>query len=92
MEKREAKIVENPKTAMFIKGHKTSSIVTEVLTDLVSLVHESLSLFAVEDAEDFAFSQYKLKKPDAAMMKKKNQILPFEDASSIEFLSQKNDA
>jgi len=44
MEKREAKIVENPKTAMFIKGHKTSSIVTEVLTDLVSLVHESLSL------------------------------------------------
>jgi len=57
----------------------------------------NLSLFAVEDAEDFApslyfFPQYKLKKPDAAMMKKKNQILPFEDASSIEFLSQKNDA
>ena len=35
MEKREAKIVENPKSAMFIRGHNTSAVINEVLTDLV---------------------------------------------------------
>jgi len=32
-----------------------------------------------------------LKKPDAALFRKRNVILPFEDATSIEFLSQRND-
>ena len=38
------------------------------------------------------FSQYLLKKPDAVNFTKKNQIHPFEDDSSLEFFSQKNDA
>jgi ribosome production factor 2 len=33
-----------------------------------------------------------LKKPDALNFTKKNQIHPFEDESSLEFFSQKNDA
>jgi len=33
-----------------------------------------------------------LKKPNAAMMHKKNILRPFEDQSSLEFFSQKNDA
>ncbi|KAH8556634.1 Brix domain-containing protein [Umbelopsis sp. PMI_123] len=35
---------------------------------------------------------YLLKKPDAVNFTKKNQIHPFEDDSSLEFFSQKNDA
>lgn len=69
LEKRESKIIENVKTAMFIKGHNTSAIVNEALKDL-----------------------YSLKKPDAVFMKKKNPILPFEDASTLEFFSNKNDS
>lgn len=69
LEKKAPKIVENPKSALFIRGQNTSAIVISALTDL-----------------------YRLKKPDAALLKKKNPILPFEDASGLEFLSQKNDA
>ncbi len=32
-----------------------------------------------------------LKKPDAHQLARKNEILPFEDASSIEFLAGKNE-
>ena len=35
LEKREPKIVENDKIAMFIKGGRTSEIITQVLKDLV---------------------------------------------------------
>jgi len=37
LEKRAAKVVENPKVGMFIKGSKTSEIVTDVLNDLMSI-------------------------------------------------------
>jgi ribosome production factor 2 len=33
----------------------------------------------------------KLQKPNCTMLSRKNEVLPFEDANSIEFLSQKND-
>ena len=36
-------------------------------------------------------SQYALKKPDAILFQRNNSILPFEDASSLEFFSNKND-
>lgn len=35
---------------------------------------------------------FQLKKPDAVMLHRKNAIRPFEDATSLEFLAQKNDA
>eukprot|EP01135_Chromosphaera_perkinsii_P007298 Nk52_evm1s759 gene=Nk52_evmTU1s759 len=69
LESREAKVVENTKSALFIKGGNTSETVTAVLKEL-----------------------YSFKKPDAALFKKKNPILPFEDRTSLEFFSNKNDA
>ncbi|KAL1449626.1 hypothetical protein WDU94_002113 [Cyamophila willieti] len=43
---------------------------------------------AVQCLKDF----YHLKKPDGKMMSRKNDILPFEDATPIEGFSKKNDA
>ncbi|ORY04089.1 Brix-domain-containing protein [Basidiobolus meristosporus CBS 931.73] len=67
-EKREPKVVENTKTALFIRGSQTSQIVNDALNDL-----------------------YSLKKPDAINFTKKNQIHPFDDDTSLEFFSKKND-
>ncbi|WFD39382.1 rRNA-binding ribosome biosynthesis protein rpf2 [Malassezia japonica] len=66
---RESKDYENAKTAVFVKGHRTSEKVNLALAELSSL-----------------------KKPDAIPFNKHNDVLPFEDASSIEFWGQKNDA
>lgn len=35
--------------------------------------------------------QYALKKPDAILFSRKNHIVPFDDATSLEFFSTKND-
>ncbi|KAI8906092.1 hypothetical protein PhCBS80983_g06081 [Powellomyces hirtus] len=35
---------------------------------------------------------YSLKRPDAVLMSKRNEVRPFEDPRSLEFFSQKNDA
>lgn len=69
LEKREAKELESAKTAIFVKGSKTSEKVNLALVELAAL-----------------------KKPDAIPFNKHNDVLPFEDASSIEFWGQKNDA
>lgn len=69
LEKRESKDFENAKTAMFVKGHRTS--------DRVNLAMVELSA---------------LKKPDTIPFNKHNDVLPFEDASSLEFWGKKNDA
>ncbi|WFD00975.1 rRNA-binding ribosome biosynthesis protein rpf2 [Malassezia yamatoensis] len=69
LESREAKEYEHAKTAVFVKGHRTSEKVNLALTELAAL-----------------------KKPDAIHYNKHNDVLPFEDASSLEFWGQKNDA
>ena len=69
LEKRESKEFESAKTAIFVKGTKTSEKVNLALVELAAL-----------------------KKPDAMPFNKHNDVLPFEDASSIEFWGQKNDA
>ncbi|WFD32959.1 rRNA-binding ribosome biosynthesis protein rpf2 [Malassezia sp. CBS 17886] len=66
---RDAKEFENAKTAVFVKGTRTSDRVNTALSELAAL-----------------------KKPDAIPFNKHNDVLPFEDASSIEFWAQKNDA
>ncbi|XP_046849133.1 ribosome production factor 2 homolog [Xenia sp. Carnegie-2017] len=66
---REPKVVENAKTTMFIRGGKTSEIVTQALKDLCAL-----------------------KKPNCVLFKRKNILRPFQDETSIEFFSNKNDA
>lgn len=69
LEKREPKAVENPKTALFLRGTSCSQIVQDAMTDLHSM-----------------------RAPLAKKFTKKNEIHPFEDASSLEFFSEKNDA
>ncbi|KCV72816.1 hypothetical protein H696_00394 [Fonticula alba] len=61
-------IVENPKSAIFLRGIQTNEVSLGALRDL-----------------------YSLKKPNAVLFSRKNQISPFEDASSLEFFSDKND-
>lgn len=69
LEKKQPKIVENVKTALFIPGQTSNKILHDVMVELSSL-----------------------KDPYFKRLQRKNHILPFEDASSIEFLSEKNDA
>jgi ribosome production factor 2 len=69
LDKKAPKSVENPKTALFLRGTTCSQIVQDALTDL-----------------------YQLKIPLAKKFTKKNAIHPFEDAASLEFFSEKNDA
>ena len=66
---RESREFEHAKTAVFVKGHRTSERVNMALVELAAL-----------------------KKPDAIPFNKQNDVLPFEDASSLEFWGQKNDA
>ena len=54
---------------MFIRGGRTSEIVTQALKDLCML-----------------------KKPHAVLFRRKNILRPFEDETSLEFFSSKNDA
>jgi ribosome production factor 2 len=69
LEKREPKAVENPKTALFLRGTTCSQVVQDAMGELHSL-----------------------RQPLAKKFTKKNAIHPFEDASSLEFFSEKNDA
>jgi len=69
LEKRESKEKENAKTAIFVRGTRTSEKVNVAMTELAAL-----------------------KKPDAVAFNKRNDVLPFEDATSLEFWGQKNDA
>ncbi|WFD36910.1 rRNA-binding ribosome biosynthesis protein rpf2 [Malassezia cuniculi] len=69
LEKRESKELESAKTAIFVKGNRTSDKVNMALVELAAL-----------------------KKPDTIPFNKHNDVLPFEDASSLEFWGQKNDA
>ncbi|OJA21231.1 hypothetical protein AZE42_07991 [Rhizopogon vesiculosus] len=69
LDAREAKEVEDVRTAIFVKGTHTGEVVNGVMKELMAL-----------------------KRPDAISFSKKNAIRPFEDASSLEFWSNKNDA
>ncbi|KAG7828826.1 hypothetical protein KL920_003322 [Ogataea angusta] len=69
LDKRQPKIVENVKTALFVPGTTSNKALHDVTVDLAAL-----------------------KKPDIKRFTKKNEVLPFEDASKLEFFSEKNDA
>ncbi|KAF4122521.1 ribosome production factor 2 [Geosmithia morbida] len=69
LEKREPKVVENPKTCLFLRGTTCSQVVQDAMTDLHSM-----------------------RQPLAKKFTKKNPIHPFDDATSLEFFSEKNDA
>jgi len=67
MEEREPKQVEDPKSALIMKGLRTSNEISQLLTNLSMM-----------------------KKPFAVAYKKRNAIHPFEDATSLEFLTNKS--
>lgn len=69
LEKKAPKSVENPKTALFLRGSSCSQITQDALGDL-----------------------HQMRLPLAKKFTKKNDIHPFDDASSLEFFSEKNDA
>ncbi|KAL0248147.1 hypothetical protein GEMRC1_003383 [Eukaryota sp. GEM-RC1] len=68
LESKEPKIIEDAKRALFLKGHSTSQVINDVLSDL-----------------------YLTKKPDAQMFSHKNDVLPFEDPSKLEYFSDRNE-
>ena len=49
LEKRESKIYENDKTAVFVRGSHTSEIVTQFLSELVLFSLEYLSFYIAEN-------------------------------------------
>ncbi|KAF0697668.1 Aste57867_11639 [Aphanomyces stellatus] len=65
---KEAKLVENTKQLLVLRGNKTNEDVNQLLRDLKMI-----------------------KAPDAKVLSKKNELHPFDDPNSIEFLTQKND-
>ncbi|EIW61119.1 Brix-domain-containing protein [Trametes versicolor FP-101664 SS1] len=69
MQARESKEVEDPRTAIFVKGTHPGEKAGGVMKELMAL-----------------------KRPNAISFSKKNTVRPFEDASSLEFWAQKNDA
>merc|ERR1712098_823473 len=69
LDKKAPKAIENPKTALFLRGTTCSQVTQDALTDL-----------------------YQLRIPLAKKFTKKNAIHPFDDAASLEFFSEKNDA
>jgi ribosome production factor 2 len=69
LEARAPKLIENTKSALFVRGGHTSETVTQALKDVSGF-----------------------KKPHAVMLRRKNILRPFEDPTSLEFLSQKSDA
>ncbi|RDX41145.1 Brix-domain-containing protein [Lentinus brumalis] len=69
LQAREPKEIEDPRTAIFVKGTHAGERVNAVMKELMAL-----------------------KRPHAISFSKKNAVRPFEDASSLEFWSQKNDA
>ncbi|RHY35342.1 hypothetical protein DYB32_000215 [Aphanomyces invadans] len=65
---KEAKLVENTKQLLVLRGNKTNESVNQLLRDLKMI-----------------------KAPDAKVLSKKNELHPFDDPNSIEFLTHKND-
>ncbi|KAL0225675.1 hypothetical protein P9112_012999 [Eukaryota sp. TZLM1-RC] len=68
LQAREPKLFEGVKRALILKGHASSQVVNDLLTDI-----------------------FLLKKPDAKMFNRKNDVLPFDNHSSIEFYTERND-
>ena len=96
---REAKLNENPKTALLVRGQKTSGLINSILIDLFMLKkpHSAL-LLRVEHAATLVPGRgtHPTDRLCAAAagvhLRRHNAVHPFEDATPMEFLSQKNDA
>ena len=96
---REAKLNENPKTALLVRGQKTSGLINSILIDLFMLKkpHSAL-LLRVEHAATLVTGRGThptdclCAAAAGVHLRRHNAVHPFEDATPMEFLSQKNDA
>lgn len=68
LENRGSKLVENTKTAIFIRGTNANNTVLKAMKNICSL-----------------------KRPHAVFFNKKNEMKPFEDLTTLESMTQKND-
>ena len=100
---REAKLNENPKTALLVRGQKTSGLINSILIDLFMLkkpygallhhVEHAASRPRADDRTDRTHPTDRLCATAAGVhLRRHNAVHPFEDATPMEFLSQKNDA
>ena len=100
---REAKLNENPKTALLVRGQKTSGLINSILIDLFMLkkpygallhhVEHAASRPRADDRTDRTHPTDRLCAAAAGVhLRRHNAVHPFEDATPMEFLSQKNDA
>ncbi|XP_003389127.1 PREDICTED: ribosome production factor 2 homolog [Amphimedon queenslandica] len=71
LEKRAPKLIENPKTAMFVRGGHISQIVTDVMTDLCKLKRPNAVLYRKKNAtrpfEDPTTIEFFSQKSDASL-------------------------
>ncbi|KAJ8652958.1 hypothetical protein O0I10_011420 [Lichtheimia ornata] len=72
LKNREAKVTENPKTALFVRGSTTSQVVTDALKDLYSLKRANSVYFGkkneIKPFEDETKLEFLSRKNDAAFM------------------------
>ncbi|CAJ0757685.1 10973_t:CDS:2, partial [Entrophospora sp. SA101] len=79
---------------MKLLGKQSSRIELEILELVEENVKKAMFLKTIQTSQtvrDALKDLYCLKKPDGINFSKKNHILPFEDETSLEFFSQKND-
>lgn len=82
--------MEDPRTAIFVKGTHSGEKVNGVMKELVR-PWKYISLSRQPDRYRVHI-QMALKRPNAISFSKKNAIRPFEDTASLEFWARKNDA
>jgi ribosome production factor 2 len=99
LDKREPKLVEGAKTALFVKGSTTSELVVDAMKDLVwftpinaAILYLPLKRHQLILQKKKPSLQYALKRPNAVLFSKRNDLHPFDDPRPLEFLSNKNDS
>ena len=79
---KEAKIIEDAKNILFIKGSKTSEVISSLIKELVSHSNQ------ISQSDHF---QYLLKKPYSFLLSQREELHPFDSPVSLELLSKKTD-
>jgi ribosome production factor 2 len=93
MKKKEPTLVEPERRLLALRGPSSSEIGVSALRDLVSARVRArvLCVHHRRHSHRCTRKQVVLKKPDAKLLTRKNDILPFEEASSLEYLCEKNE-
>jgi ribosome production factor 2 len=90
LSKREPQLVENTKNTLIFKGYPIIAHTidaNDASKGIYIYIGHATSQSVIDILRDISL----LKKPNCKHLMRKNDILPFEDASSLEFLASKND-